>query len=581
MILQSLYEYYERKSSIGEIAEDGWIRGGLDFAIVLDTDGNIQDIADFREKDGKKMIPRKFHLPNIGNQSVKHSNSGKDANLLWDNAKFVFGLGAKGALHLNSMLDSLDQWIGETNENDIEAVRKFFQKGIENSDHFKPALEHTDYGDILSEGNVKVSFQVTPSTYKMVFQNPIVKEALQKTMIPSQDDNLATCLITGEKDQIETTHPVIKGVWGGQTSGGCIVSFNANAFESYYKKQSINAPISKKAASRYTKALNLLLSSSKQCIHIADMSMVFWAQKESTPFEEDVPSFFEEPDKESPDKNTQKIKAVVESIHNGSFIKPEKDQSFYILGLAPNAARISIRFWFSTTINQFAVNITQFFDDFSISKPSFEPEYYSIWRILVNIATQDQSKNIPPNVAGEFVKAILTNTPYPASLLQLALNRIRSDAEHRVKPVRAALLKAYINRYYRFHPSSIHKEIKMKLDKTQPSVGYQLGRLFATLVKIQNETNASINAPIQDRFYGSACASPVTVFPILLKLKNHHIAKLPNRKVYFEQLIGEIISNINDFPNHLDLHDQGRFSIGYYHQMQDFYTKKEDKSENS
>ncbi|MDD4029599.1 MAG: type I-C CRISPR-associated protein Cas8c/Csd1, partial [Caldisericia bacterium] len=483
-------------------------------------------------------------------------------------------------------------------ENDIEAVRKFFQKGKESSDHFIPALEHTEYGDILSEGNVKVSFQVIPSKYKMVFQNPTVKEALQKTMIPPQDRNIARCLITGEKDHIETTHPVIKGVKDTIASGACIVSFNDSAFESYYKKQSFNAPISKKAASRYTKALNLLLSSSKQCIHIADMSMVFWAKKEPTPLEEYFSSFFEEPDKESPDNNTQKIKAVVESIHNGSFIKLEKDQNFYILGLAPNKARISIRFWFSTTINQLVENITQFFDDFSILKPSFESEYYSVYTILVNIATQHDKKKIPPNLAGEFVKAILTNTPYPASLFQLALNRIRSDTERkpmndknkltttarfrtdRVKPVRAALLKAYINRYYRFYPSSNHKEIKMKLDKTQPSVGYQLGRLFATLVKIQNETNASINAPIQDRFYGSACASPVTVFPILLKLKNHHIAKLPNRKVYFEQLIGEIISNINDFPNHLNLHDQGRFSIGYYHQMQDFYTKKEDKSEN-
>jgi len=171
----------------------------------------------------------------------------------------------------------------------------------------------------------------------------------------------------------------------------------------------------------------------------------------------------------------------------------------------------------------------------------------------------------------------LAGTPYPATLLQAAVRRIGSDAANRVKPVRAALIKAYLNRYYWFYPNKNHKEVTMDLDVSQPSIGYQLGRLFATLEKIQEEANPGINATIRERFYGAACATPVTVFANLLRLKNHHLAKLENkgRAVNFERLLGDIVSKLNDFPAHLDLHEQGRFAIGYYHQRQAFFTKKE------
>ena len=220
----------------------------------------------------------------------------------------------------------------------------------------------------------------------------------------------------------------------------------------------------------------------------------------------------------------------------------------------------------------------QYFDDFKIIKPPNEPEYYSIWRILVNIATQDKSENIPPNLAGDFMRSILEGTPYPTTLLQAALRRIRSDAEYRVKPVRAALIKAYLNRYYRFYPSEQYKEVGVTLDKHQPSLGYQLGRLFAVLEKIQEEANPNLNATIRERYYGAACAQPVTVFANLLRLKNHHLAKMENkgRVVNFEKMLSEILSNVEDFPANLDLHEQGRFAIGYYHQRQWFYNKKDD-----
>lgn len=578
MILQALKEYYDRKAAEGLIAKNGWIMGGIDFLLELDANGNILNISDLRNTEGKKKISRALEVPNIGKQALKHSNSGNDANLLWDNASFVFGLGDKGNLRLQSMIETIDNWIGETSDLGVTAVRNFLSKGLENRKQFNTALNHPEYGEVFKEGSVKISFSCPQTEYKVVFHSPVVAKALSKVGIQEEgsDIRVGTCLVTGEKNvAIEATHPVTKGVWGAQSSGACIVSFNKDAFNSYGKTQSINAPVSKVVASQYGKALNDLLDSPRQCIHIGDASTVFWSERQST-FESDFSFFFKEPEKDDPDAGTHKVKALFESVNSGAYLEDNGDNRFYILGLAPNAARIAIRYWQVGTISEFASRIRQYFADFAIVKPPKEPEYYSIWRILVNIATQDKSENIPPNVAGDFMRSILAGTPYPATLLQAVLRRIRSDTENRVKPVRAALIKAYLNRYYRFHPNQIDKEIYMELDVNQPSVGYQLGRLFATLEKIQEEANPGINATIRERFYGAACATPVTVFTNLLRLKNHHLAKLEykGRVIEFERLLGEIMGRLKDFPAHLDLHEQGRFAIGYYHQRQAFFVSK-------
>lgn len=579
MILQALKEYYDRKQEEGTIAPDGWIKGGIDFILQLDVDGNIQNICDFREMEGKKKVPRFFEVPNIGKQALKHTMAGNDANLLWDNAKFIFGLGDKGTQRLESMIEAINSWIGPTNDLGINAVRKFFTKGLKDKSHFDKALLHPEYGELFKEGNVKITFSVPETNMPLVFNSPVVANALQQKLTNNKEgpDPLGTCLVTGtENVAIELTHPVTKGVWGTQSAGACIVSFNKDAFNSYGKTQSVNAPVSKVVASQYGKALNSLLESPRQCLHIGDMSTVFWSKKHSN-FECDFASFFMEPEKDRSDAGVEKVKALFESINNGTYLVDEGDTPFFILGLAPNAARIAIRFWQVGTIAEFATRIKQYFEDFTIIKPPHEPEFYSLWRILVSISTQDKSENIPPNLAGDFMRSILNGIPFSATLLQAALRRIRSDTENRVKPIRAALIKAYLNRYYRFYPNPTHKEVNMELDIFQPSVGYQLGRLFATLEKIQEEANPGINATIRERFYGAACATPVTVFTNLLRLKNHHLAKIENkgRVVIFERLLGEIMTKLNGFPAHLDLHEQGRFAIGYYHQRQAFFATKD------
>ncbi|HRW13206.1 MAG TPA: type I-C CRISPR-associated protein Cas8c/Csd1 [Syntrophomonas sp.] len=583
MILQALKEYYDRKAANQEIARDGWIKGNIDFLISLDPEGNILNISDLREQKGKKLVPRMLELPNIGKQALKHTNSGNDGNLLWDNASFVFGLGPKGDIRLQSMIDAIDEWLGPCDDVGIAAVRKFLTNGLADRSHFDKVLNNSEYGEILNQGNARITFQVPLTGFNLVIDSPAVSQALEsagQNIFPGCV--IGTCLVTGQEGVvIEATHPVTKGVWGAQTAGASIVSFNKDAFNSYKKRQSYNAPVSKTAASQYTKALNTLLESSSQCMHIGDASTVFWSEKRSS-FEADFSLFFNEPPKDNPDVGTEKVKSLFESVSSGSYLDDDGDDRFYVLGLAPNAARIAVRYWQIGTIAEFACRIRQYFEDFSIVKPPNEPEFYSIWRILVNISTQDKSENIPPNLAGDFMTAILQGTPFPSTLLQACLRRIRSDVQNRVKPVRAALLKAYLNRYQRFYPNPNQREVRKQLDINQPSIGYQLGRLFAVLEKIQEEANPGINATITERFYGAACATPVTVFANLIRLKNHHLAKIENkgRVINFEKLLGEIMGRLNDFPAHLDIQEQGRFAIGYYHQRQAFFQPKAEGKDN-
>ena len=329
------------------------------------------------------------------------------------------------------------------------------------------------------------------------------------------------------------------------------------------------------------RSLNTLLKSEDQRFSIANSVYICWSARKSQ-FESEFSYLFDDSkNRDNPDQFTKHIKALYQSIESGAFLKDEYNQIFCVLGLSPGGGtRISVRDWQVGTIAEFAVRIHQHFEDLRIVKPPKEPEFYSLWRLLTNIATQDKSENIPPNLAGDFMRSILDGTPYPQTLLQSALRRIRSDTEYRVKPVRAALIKAYLNRYLRAHPYKGEKEIEMALDREQPSIGYQLGRLFAVLEKIQEEGNPGINTTIRERYYGAACSSPVTVFGTLMRLKNHHLAKIENkgRAVNLERLLTEIVGHFGDFPSHLDLHEQGKFAIGYYHQRQDFFTTKKDKT---
>ncbi|MDR0878305.1 MAG: type I-C CRISPR-associated protein Cas8c/Csd1, partial [Treponema sp.] len=552
-----------------------WEVKEIPFVVVLDEKGSLLQIEDTREGEGAKKRGKSFLVP----QGVKKA-AGIAANLLWDVPGYVFGImdvddfgeveKKRKLLRLPEQKRIFIERIESELPNTPQKTALLnFLSTVERSE-----LEKTPQWEDIYRTNSNISFRFD-GDYRLYCETEEVKKALAEKAGSKKYDGI--CLVTGEKDKISTLHTAIKGVRDAQAFGANIVSFNLDAFRSFGKKQGGNAPIGETTMFAYTTALNNLLSrDSRQRIQIGDASTVFWSANK-TQFEEAFAYIFSEPVKDNPDMGTEHVKNMIDSLWTGAYVEDARKEKFYILGLAPNAARISIRFWRQGTVGEFANHICQHFEDLKIVKPKNEPEYYSIWRLLVNTAVQDKSDNIPPNIAGDFMCSIIDGTPYPATLLQAVLRRIRSDTENRVKPVRAALIKAYLNRYYK------KEEIKVALDTEQSSIGYQLGRLFAVLEKIQEEANPGLNATIRERYYGAACGAPVTVFPTLMRLKNHHIAKLENkgRGVNLEKIISEIMGHFDDFPPHLTLHEQGKFAIGYYHQRQDFFTSKNEKETNS
>jgi CRISPR-associated protein Csd1 len=579
MILQALKGYYDRKAADPEssIAPTGWEWKEIPFIIVLDKKGSFLRFEDTREGEGIKKRGKSFLVP----QGVKKT-SGVAANLLWDSAGYVLGIVNTDGLNANekekklsrapeqkkAFIDRIKNELSDSsNKNAVLAFLSTLDITV---------LEKVSQWEDVFQTNPNMSFRFD-SDYQLYCETEEIKNTIARKA--NSKDNNRLCLITGEKDNVSVLHTAIKGVWGAQTSGANIVSFQrSSGYDSYGKEQGFNAPVGETAMFAYTTALNSLLNSSQR-MQVGDASTIFWSDRK-TQFEEDFSQFLAEPPKDDPDAGTHRINHRFESPKKGSYLEDSGEDKFFILGLSPNAARISVRFWLKGTVTEFAENIKKHFTDLEIIKPKGESVYYSIWRLLVNIAVQDKSDNIPPNIAGNFMHSILSGTPYPATLLQAALRRIKSDTKDRVKPVRAALIKAYLNRLLYSQKNYNEKEVlQVGLDTGQLSIGYNHGRLFAVLEKIQEEANPGLNATIRERYYGAACSSPVSVFSTLMRLKNHHLAKLHRgRKTNLEILIGEIMEKIDEFPPHLNLHEQGKFAIGYYHQRQDLFTKKEDAS---
>ncbi len=587
MILQALYDYYQRKP---DLPREGFEAKEIPFVIEVSKTGSVVQIEDTRSLDGKKKRAKNYLLPQAAKKSVNVA-----ANLLWGNAEYVLGVpdekklaerkgkGKEGDYgdRLKEMHTAFIDVIkalpkGAQADEGVAAVLKFL-------DHTNPP-DLQRFGEVWEEirnSNPNMTFRLQ-GDLELVCQRPSVVVAM--TEAKSVQDGGGTCLITGKAAQIERLHPAIKGVWGAQTSGANVASFNLPSFTSWGKEQGANAPVGEAAAFAYTTALNYLLArDSKQRIQVGDASTVFWADKQSS-LEDQFADLFAEPPNDDPNRNARAIKALYEAPQQGVAPVDDVQTRFFVLGLSPNAARIAIRFWHVGTVAELARNIQQHFDDLEIIHPEFEKRYPSVFRLLLASAVQGKSENIPPNLGGDVMRAVLAGRPYPAILLQGVVRRIRAEQSKRdertgkitqnVTHARAALIKACLNRQARLVKID-QKEVTVSLDSTNCNAGYRLGRLFAVLEKTQEEANPGINSTIRERFYGSASATPLIVFPTLIKLKNHHIARLENlgRKVNLERLIGEIMEGVSNFPAHLSLPDQGRFAVGYYHQRQAFFSK--------
>ena len=586
MILQSLNAYYRRKCDSPDPAERlpefGIEQKDIPFLLEIASDGTLVQLVDTRATDARgKKLAQSFRVP----QGVKKT-SGVAANLLWDTVEYVLGIDTRSkpdrvvdqhaqfVARIEALPDSAKEDMG------VKAVRNFYRQ-------FTPSqLEAQAAWPQALETNAVLSFRLQGDV-NLVCQRPAVVQAVLNSA-GDTDARRAMCLVSGMEAPVQQLHTAIKGVWGAQSSGANIVSFNARAFESYGKteRQGENAPVGQAAAFAYTTALNhLLRRDSPQRIQVGDASTVFWADQASD-LESAIPDIFGDPPKDDPDRNAQAVQALFAAIRGGQFGAAADANRFHILGLAPNAARISVRFYHCLPLEDMGGRIAQHFKDLELVRGPYDSQYPSLKRLLQAVclatATQPQGdiERAPPNLGGAIVDAVFAgpDVPYPSLWLNAAVGRCR--AEQSVNYFRAAAIKACLNRQIRRANSSSsnppsEQEFLPMLDPTNPSPAYRMGRLFAALEKIQEEASPGINATIRDRFYGAASSTPVAVFTTLLRLKNSHIKKLgTGRGVWFEKLLADILGEVADFPRQLPLPDQGRFALGYYHQRQDFFAKK-------
>ena len=499
MILQALNDYYRRKCDDPDPAQRlplfGLEQKEIPFILEIDSDGQLLQLLDTRDMQGKKKVARVFRVP-IG---IKKT-SGVAANLLWDTLEYVLGVDTKDKPErvaqqhaaFRARIDALPAAVHE--DAGIQAVLRFLA-------HINLAqLESQPAWSDALEANAVLSFRLH-GDLDLVCQRPAVVNAALKV---ADDDSApqAMCLVSGETAPVERLHASIKGVWGAQTSGANIVSFNARAFESYGKteRQGENAPVSRAAAFAYTTALNhLLRKDSPQRMQVGDASTVFWAEKQDA-FE----SIFGEVFQDNPDGSTDAVRALLDAVHSGKWGSADKDMRYYVLGLAPNAARISIRFFHCTTLHDMGQRMAQHFKDLELVRGPNDPQYPSLFRLLTAVALQNKADNIPPSLGGAIVDAIFAgaHTPYPSLWLNAAVGRCR--AEQNVNYLRAASIKACLNRHIRFRHST-EKEFLPMLDLSNTNPAYRLGRLFAVLEKIQEEASPTTALPPAHRWQ---CSPP-------------------------------------------------------------------------
>lgn len=596
MILQALNEYYQRKSRMPDsgLAPPGFEHKGIPFLIVLSAQGEFVGIDDTREGEGKKKIAKIYLVP----QNTK-GTSNITANLLWDNPEYIFGAKTRkvkekldkaqtdkkreAILHRldkqrEEFIRVLRERLSKSNDVGVQAVLTFLQRG-----DFSKVFEHPLWPEILESG-ANLTFRLEGDAVPVCERKDVINALQDEEEEEDADAKTALCLVSGETDIIKRTHPPISGVLGAKKEGARLVSFQKDSgYDSYGKEQGFNAPVGKRAVFAYTTALNhLLAKSSKQRIQIGDASTVFWAATPGHPMEELFPGFFGEPDKDNPDLGTNAVSTLLNAPKTGAGSFEEDGTRFYVLGLAPNAARVAVRFWHVKTVGELAVNIKCYLDDIDITSDGVHQRLpLDGYLAAISPETKDRTKpnvvywkgkyyDVRPNLGGDVMRSIIEALPYPQTLLAGAIRRIRAEQE--ITYPRAAIIKACINR------NEGKEELKVSLDENNTNTAYRLGRLFAVLERIQERASSpKINATIRDRYYGAASSTPVTVFSTLLKLKNHHLAKLDNKgeAVNYEKLLGQIMDGIADFPAHLDLPSQGRFAIGYYHQRQAFSAKSE------
>ena len=577
MILQNLAEYYENLVLQEKVSKSGWCQAKVSHAIELNEDGTIKAIISKKKEEerGKKKIwvPVLLNVPEMVTRS-----SGVSSNFLCDNAKYFLGIDGDGIQKrtiecFESAKERHLMLLEEANGKMARAICLFFKNWKpECADENLSVKEHWD--ELNEGGNLIFCMKAIYAQDEKEIQD-IWEEYLKKQKQGKQ----GICLVTGQRAEIARIHRGIKGVPGAQSSGAALVSFNAPAFESYGKEQSYNAMVGKYAEFAYTTALNYLLNQSEYKFALGDSMIVFWAESGQEEYQDSFLSWL------NPKvDNQEEMNKVFGNLKKGVWVDLEDiqldpEQRFYILCLAPNAARLSVRFYYQNSFGNIIKNIAKHYQRMEIVRPSWEDmRYLGIKQMLNETVNQKSKDKTPiPNMASMVLSAILSDTKYPASLYTDTLIRIRSE-QGNVTYGRAAIIKAFLIKNYQWKEG----EECMGLNESSNETPYILGRLFSVLESIQKDANPGVNTTIRDRYFNSACATPASVFPVLIKLKNSHIKKLEREigggsKIYYEKLLTELMEKINAFPQRLSLEEQGKFMLGYYHQTQKKYEKREDK----
>lgn len=586
MILGALVDYYEILAEAGEISRPGYCMANASFALNLKENGTLIGATPLKiEKQrgkNKVEVPKRLKVPEQIKRTV-----GIGANFLCDNSGYVLGIDNKGKPQRTRQC--------------FEAFRKLHHEVLEGVgcpaahavlaflDGWQPE-KATDYaaiaddiGALTAGGNIV--FRVAGQGY--THDDVDIRCAWEKYKARDSASPVMQCLITGQQAPAARLHASIKGVRGGQSTGVSIVSFNARAYESYGRdeQQGFNAPVSEYAAFAYTTALNHLLADTEHKQIFGDTTVVYWAQSQKRIYR-DIISFSLNPIFEGNEREivtntgTQRdVGTIFEKLLEGIPVDCFREAfdpktRFFVLGLAPNAARLSIRFCYENEFGRVIENVKAHYDALEIERSPMDFRYLPLWKLMQEtVSPKSRDKASSPLLSGATLRAIFSGQPYPEALYNNVILRVK--AERDISRGKAAIIKACLTTS---HKQKYKEVLTVSLNEQSNNQAYVFGRLFAVLEKAQLDANPYINTTIKDRYFASACATPASVFPILLRLAGHHTSKsdygyVSERKI--RDLLDKIEVESNPYPAHLSLPDQGVFILGYYHQMKANFTKKD------
>lgn len=578
MIIQALNDYYNilLNDPEIEIPKPGYSVAKVKFIATLSKEGELLDLTP--QGEGKVdwielIVPEQ-----------KKRARAVFPYFMSDNSKYILGW-------------NFDPKNIEMTKDNFLACKELHEKILQDIDNDKARailnfFEKWNPNECMSNEVVKSKLEILEKSmsgniaFKLdcekgyLHQDSEILKAWKKYSAQFVDDVRGQCLVTGEQDSIERIHPSIKGVKDANPSGGTLVGVNEKAFESYQKTQGYNSPVGQSVVFGYTTALNYMLNNPKQRIQIGDATTVFWAEDfgnkcESLIMELFAPTTQEKEEVTHDVKTTAYINDALRCLREGKPIQEKADVNFYILGLAPNNARIAIRFWHRDNFGRFVQKVWQHHEDMQIV--NLRQGIIPISRIIYEtIPRNAQKKEAEPLLGGALMKSVFTGGAYPQGLFYAIVNRIRADGE--INDIRVGVIKAFLKRNARHRKDEVKEGmITVSLNEQNTSVAYRLGRLFAVLEKAQQDAaDGKLNSTIKDRYFGTASASPRAVFPVLMKLTQHHISKSEFGN-YIEQKIQEIAQGVNEFPAHFNAEEQGSFILGYYHQREALYQKKEAK----